>query len=457
MRRLVLIALIYFLANSRVQAQCNPNFNDTILTTCGVVTYTNLSTPNSSLVSYSWNFPSGSPATSTLTNPTITYTANGNYTACLFMVSVVPSCSATICKTITVNCFTTTCTANFTPSLCVGGTMQFVNTSPGTNSTTVYDWDFGNSTTSSLTNPTATYNANGIYTVCLSYTTTAPAYCTATICKTVNITCVTNSCSASFNTVSCTPSGTNAQVSFTNTSSGTNSATAYSWSFGNNTTSTVQNPPPVTYTANGVYVICLSINTPSPPCIDSICQTITVSCVPTPTTGPCQANFTNTPCTNGQVTFYSISTGTLPSTTYTWVGGSPPNTASVSGSYTTNVCLYISHAGPPSCNHHVCKTVTVDCAVGIPEFIFDTGNIRIFPNPGSGLFTLDLNQANLNSPSYDVKVYNILGELVHQSFKEIDQGKLHEELDLQNLPSGAYYLRLNSGHTSYSVKLIISK
>lgn len=446
MKQRVFIVLLCLLANFKIKAQCTPNFVDSVSTfPCGIVQFTNLSTPSNSLVTYSWNF--GNSTTSTLTNPTATYTANGTYTVCLFMLSTAPSCSASICKTISISCFTASCTANFSPSSCAGGVMQFINTSPGTNSTTVYDWDLGNSTTSTLTNPTGTYSANGIYTVCLSYTTTAPAYCTATICKTVNINCVTATCSANFNASACDTLG---QVSFSNTSSGTNSTTIYNWDFGNNTTSTLTNPIG-TYTANGIYTVCLTYTTAVPSCSATICKTISINCFTVPA---CQANFTNSPCNNGQVTFWSTSTGTTGTTVYTWSNSPPPS--GPPAPYTATVCLKIVNTSP-ACTHSVCKTILIDCTVGVPEFIFENGSINIFPNPSSGYFNLDLHHANLNSPFIQIKVYNILGELVHQSNEEILQGKLNKEIDLQYLPNGAYYLKLNSGSQVYSVKLIISK
>jgi PKD repeat protein len=468
MAQRIFLIFLCLLAGSRLKAQCNPNFDDTS-SVCGVVQFTNLSTPNNTLVSYSWNFPGGSPATSSLTNPTTTYNANGTYTVCLFMLSSVPACSATICKTITVSCFTSSlCSANFNSLTCTqngtNATMSFSNTSSGTNTSTVYDWDFGNSTTSTLTSPTGTYSANGAYVVCMSYTTFAPAFCTASICQTITIGCITSpSCSAGFNTVSCSPSGTNAQVSFTNLSSTNSSPISYTWTFGNSATSNAVNPT-TTYTANGTYNVCLSIQTGSPPnCTDTLCQVITVSCIPAPSP-TCQANFTNTSCSNGQMTFYSISTGTISNpgtTTYTWTSlpNPPPNG---SAPYTATICLIMANHNTVSpvntCSSSVCRTVHIDCAgIGFEEFAIDHASIKIFPNPSDGLFTVDFNQTNLNSSIIDIKVYNLLGELVHRSTKDVYKDEKYKEINLQALANGAYYLRLTSGDNIYSVKLVIAK
>jgi PKD repeat protein len=48
--------------------------------------------------------------------------------------------------------------------------VSFINASYGTNSGTVYHWDFGDGNTSSLQNPVHTYQTPGIYSVSLTLT-----------------------------------------------------------------------------------------------------------------------------------------------------------------------------------------------------------------------------------------------------------------------------------------------
>jgi PKD repeat protein len=467
MKLRVLLFFLCLVAGIRMNAQCTPNFNDSATAQCGVVQFTNMSTSASSFVTYSWSFPSAVTPTSTLTNPTATYVANGIYTVCLTMNSSFPSCSATICQTINVSCFTATnCSANFNFSCSPSGTnaqVFFSNTSVGTNTSTQYDWDLGNLITSTVQNPTGTYTANGTYVVCLNYTTNIPATCMSSICQTINIGCIpTPSCAANFGTVSCVSNTTNgtAQVSFANLSSSTNSPIVSSWTFGNSTFSNnIINPNTVaTYTANGSYNVCLSISSGSPACQDTLCQIITVTCVPAPQP-TCQANFSNTPCNNGQSTFYSTSTGTNSSTQYTWTNSGPPN--STTTSYTVQVCLKMKNNSVSpvnTCSSVVCKTVTINCAeIGFQEFATQKGEIKIFPNPNDGLFTVDINALNLSSSIVEIKVFNVLGELVHRSTRDVYSGEEYKEISLQNLANGAYYLRLSSGGNTYSTKLVIAR
>jgi hypothetical protein len=62
--------------------------------------------------------------------------------------------------------------------------------------------------------------------------------------------------------------------------------------------------------------------------------------------------------------------------------------------------------------------------------------LTLYPNPSTGLITLDLSD-NLNQAAIEVEVFDRLGKLVYH---KKDQGN---QLDLQLLPKGLYFLRVN--------------
>ena len=66
---------------------------------------------------------------------------------------------------------------------CVGGEFTFTNTSPGISGS---QWDFGDGTTSTLTSPTHSYTASGVFPVTLTVTSALNG-CTATIAQFVNV------------------------------------------------------------------------------------------------------------------------------------------------------------------------------------------------------------------------------------------------------------------------------
>lgn len=143
-------------------------------------------------------------------------------------------------------------------------------------------------------------------------------------------------------------------ATFTDQSEG---AIAWTWDFGDGTSSTLQNPTH-TYATGGTYTVCQFAFNGT--CIDSVCQTITISggC-PTPT-----AAFTSTQ-TGTTVTFTNTSSTTGSSPTFAWDfgDGSPLNTQqSPTHSYATagfyTVCMVVID----SCgNDTVCNTFLVGC------------------------------------------------------------------------------------------------
>jgi PKD repeat protein len=130
----------------------------------GQVTYTDQS--SGSPTSWSWTFPGGTPGSSTVQNPVVTYNAAGVYDVTLTVGN--SSSDNTLTKTgyITV----ADITANFTgspTSVAVGNTVSFTDNS---NCNPVsWSWSFpgGTPATSTDQNPTVTYNTLGTYSVTL--------------------------------------------------------------------------------------------------------------------------------------------------------------------------------------------------------------------------------------------------------------------------------------------------
>ena len=262
-----------------------------------LATFTNTTTNGTS---YSWDFGDG--ATSTETDPSHTYTADGVYTVVLTATNACGS--STVTQTVTI---ITPPAANFTAGPltgCPGLTVVFDNTS--SDNATTFAWSFpgGSPDTSSLENPVVVYNAPGQYNVTLIASNPAGADTVVF----VNYIQVGSVPVASFS------SATNGTVvSFTNSST---DATSYSWDFGDNSGSSETNPVH-TYAADGVYTVTLSAT--------NSCGTVTSTQTVTVTTAP-SANFTagNTSgCGPLQVTFENTSSENATSWFWTFEGGEP--------------------------------------------------------------------------------------------------------------------------------------
>ncbi|MCK9399648.1 MAG: PKD domain-containing protein [Bacteroidales bacterium] len=136
----------------------------TTVCTGGQVTFTDQST--GSPTSWNWTFPGGTPGTSTVQNPVVTYNTPGVYDVTL----IVGNGSTTNTLTKTGYISVANITANFTGSpttVTVGNTVTFTD---NTNcNPTSWSWSFPGGTPSSSTvqNPTVTYNTVGTYSVTL--------------------------------------------------------------------------------------------------------------------------------------------------------------------------------------------------------------------------------------------------------------------------------------------------
>lgn len=202
----ILFTLLAVAMGTWTMAQCSANF--TFSVSGGTATFTDLSSvPAGS--DYYWNFGDG--GTSSAINPTYTYSANGLYAVCLWVVDSTSGCSDYYCDSLDVTglgggggsifdslppvtggciaCGTLTgpppCNADFVmyPDSSTTNTWYFYSISTGGAAPFTYSWDFGDGSTSSSMSPTHTYATSGTYTVCLTYVTDS---CSSTVCYTIS-------------------------------------------------------------------------------------------------------------------------------------------------------------------------------------------------------------------------------------------------------------------------------
>lgn len=329
--KLFAAAVCLLAAAGSAQAQCNAGFGYTVNAN-GNVTFTNTSTGAIPPTFYSWNFGDGS--TSPAINPSHTYTANGSYTVVLSMNSSSTSCTSTLSQVVWVNTACTTYTPGFTFTVGANGLVNFTDASVGTSTNTMWYWDFGDGNYDYVPNPSNVYATNGVFLVTL---TVYDSLCTSSISQTLSVSNVTCNLAASF---SLTQSG--AYANFTSTSTGTNSATSYTWDYGDGNVVTGGSTATHIY-ANGVYTVTLyAANPVTVTCTDIAVQTITVS-----TTCSLSPSFTYSYNPTGNVSFTSTSTGTTSSTIVSWdfgdgtygTGQTVSNSYSFNGNYTVTMML----------------------------------------------------------------------------------------------------------------------
>ncbi len=166
-----------------------PTFAPAVLsptTSCNstTVSFTNLG--GSSGSNWLWNFGdlTTNADVSTLNNPSYTYPGPGTYT-----ISLTTGFGTNCANTATAPLVVSTVTPNFTDNApaCVGSSIVFTDNTTTANSTiSSWSWDFGDSGTSALQNPSHTYTTAGTYTVTLTVTNNNNCVSTSTQVITIN-------------------------------------------------------------------------------------------------------------------------------------------------------------------------------------------------------------------------------------------------------------------------------
>jgi len=234
-----------------------PSFTYVNSVGCGPLTvnFTNTST---NYVSCLWVFGDGT--TSTDPNPIHTYTNSGKFNVTLKCWGP-GGCTKSIVYYDIVK--VTRTTAMFAVDKRIGCpplTVNFSNLSPPSGLT--YLWDFGDGTSSTLQNPTHTYNTSANFDVRLIVRDSLG--CTDTLTKpsfiqTINP--VANYIPPP-TTVGCAPLTTQ----FTDATAG---STSWNWNFGDGTTSNLQNPVH-SYTSPGLYTVSLTTTSAGGGCTQTI-------------------------------------------------------------------------------------------------------------------------------------------------------------------------------------------
>ncbi len=344
MRPLKLVILLLSLLVGTSAMALTAGFTATPTSGCAplLVTFHNTTTPTTG-TSYVWTF--GPTSTSTLTDPSTSFTTPGTHVVTLTATNGSSVSTYTLSVTVyppPIVSFTASDT-----TVCPGTPITFTSTSVGgVPGPMTYSWNWGDgSPTGTGATTTHSFPGPGDYTVTL-FVTNATG-CVASLVKNLYIHIYTPPI-ANFTWgpfAVCNPPGT---VTFSSSSSGTPPLT-YAWSFGGTGT-----PASVTYTTPGTYN-------------NTLIVTDANGCKDTVTLGPVivdliSASFTypTVACLYSYVTFTNTSS-THVTRTWNYGDGSPPETTvngthaySSPGTYT--VTLTISN---PPCTQTITHVVTV--------------------------------------------------------------------------------------------------
>ncbi len=258
----------------------------------------NSSISSGTISTWYWNFGDGNFSNSQ--NPTHTYATSGTYVITLTSTSTF-SCSNTFSNTIIINSKPNVQFNGDNLMGCAPLNVNFISNSTNTISST-YHWNFGDSGTSNLQNPSHLYIASGLYNVMLVVTNLGG--CSDSILISSYINANGTAPMASFTS---TNNCVNSSINFIDNSSvSTGSITNWAWNFSDGVSTGYQNPIR-TFSVAGVYSVTLTVSN-SQGCFSTITKTLTIENKPVVnfisnnTTGcvPFLVNFINnsTPTTN---------------------------------------------------------------------------------------------------------------------------------------------------------------
>ncbi len=171
------------------------------------------------------------------------------------------------------------------------------------------------------------------------------------------------------------------------------------------------------------------------------CLAVTVnSAVLTVTTTSTPASCSS--CCDG--TAAATQTGTSPFT-YAWspAGGTASSASGLCvGSYT--VC--VTDAG--GCI--TCSIVNVSFVTGLAS-LTDNGTIKVYPNPANEYINIEGTLSS--SANLDVSIVNMFGQTVLEEVVPAD-GTFTQKVNIANIPSGVYFIRISSGEFVKNTRMI---
>lgn len=447
--------------------------------------YSFMDTTGNQPATYSWDFGDGT--TSTDQNPLHVYNAPGVYTVTLTATGA-DGCTSTITYIVD---------TSFNPGPDCFGYIMYNQT--GTTSfdfsaqvfdfsgnsqpqITAYDWDFGDGSTSTDAAPSHTYAAEGVYTVQLHATTDQGCdihACDVVFAFNCPIDTFLYGCQAMFmaggvwsDSTGIDPTGGNPlTVSFVDLSLG--GVTSWSWSFGDGTTSTDQNPIH-TYAAEGTYTVSLDITT-----VDGCESSATFEiCVGANCWTPeynCQAMFIPIPDSSGTngIQFLDISVTASPIQGWLWNFGD--------GTTSTDQNPYHVYAQPGI--YTVSLTIEADSCYSVISFEVDTENpwnftsqggpsklgvsatalstknldkifdaAKLFPNPAQEEISVAFNSKKAGQ--YELRINDLTGKNLVNTHQQAVVGVNNARVNISNLVPGLYLAEIRSGDAVQTIKFV---
>ncbi|MEI2674903.1 MAG: T9SS type A sorting domain-containing protein [Chitinophagaceae bacterium] len=168
-------------------------------------------------------------------------------------------------------------------------------------------------------------------------------------------------------------------------------------------------------------------------------------------------------CAGGSVL---LSVTPVGGSTYQWYKGATPIAGATSLTYTAttsgNYKCRVTKAATGCYKNSNAIAVSVPCKLGLPageagEMYNNQKTISFSPNPNYGIFLIEA-QLGINNHELQqviVEIYNNIGQLIYTTDARVIEGILKEELDINNLLPGLYFVKLCNNNVQSSINFFV--
>jgi hypothetical protein len=88
----------------------------------------------------------------------------------------------------------------------------------------------------------------------------------------------------------------------------------------------------------------------------------------------------------------------------------------------------------------------------------DPISMKVFPNPNSGMFTIEMAMTEVKEGNVEVTVVNSIGQTVLHNQYPVNDGQFAQQVELdKNLPTGVYILKVSIGKNVETIRLILTR
>ena len=102
--------------------------------------------------------------------------------------------------------------------------------------------------------------------------------------------------------------------------------------------------------------------------------------------------------------------------------------------------------------YQITVAVTV---VGTDELADWAKEVRLYPNPNNGKFTLDIK--GLPKEELQFELFNSIGQLIKRDVNAFNTGKMSRLFDYGHLPAGNYLMRVSDYHSTFVIHVAVTE